>query len=235
MAQDNQNPRSVTSVGDSEAVRHLKLAISNGKPWHIALLESIRLWSWAEESHNGQHYRYLIDGEAFDWLLLAERLSEEVAESIPKQELEDLLFFGRLPAEVSEDEFKRLIGSAKYRAYLNYFYGVTIERFVLLAAEEDICKENHSHVFSRKDGGELDDGYQRVYGARHEDLLRRFRKEKGYPDGDSITLSQLQEFTYWLFKYRLVNCDKARVASDTKKGLEFYRRQYLQGKAVDSK
>ncbi|GAJ03845.1 unnamed protein product, partial [marine sediment metagenome] len=28
------------------------------------------------------------------------------------------------------------------------------------------------------------------------------------------------EFTYWLFKYRLNHCDKARVASDTKKGLE---------------
>jgi len=235
MAKDSRNHCSVTSAGDSEAVRHLKLAVASGKPWYIALLESIGLWSWVEESHNGQHYCYLIDGEAFDWLLLAERLSEEVSESIPEQELEELLFFGKLPAEVSEDEFKRLIGGAKYRAYLNYFYGVIVERFVLLAAEEDICKENHSHVFTVKDGGEADDGYQRVYGASHQDLLRRFREEKGYPESDIITLGQLQEFTYWLFKYRLVNCDKARIASDTKKGLEFYRRQCLQGKTPESK
>lgn len=40
-----------------------------------------------------------------------------------------------------------------------------------------------------------------------------------------MTIDQLQEFTYWLFKYRLKNCDKERVASDTRKGVEYLRRQ----------
>jgi len=31
----------------------------------------------------------------------------------------------------------------------------------------------------------------------------------------------MKEFTYWLFKYRLKHCDKARVASDTKKALDW--------------
>ncbi len=233
MVQDNSTPCSLTSAADSEAIQHLKQAIAGGRPWHIALLEAIGLWSWPEESHNGQHYRYLIDGEAFDWLLLAERLSEEVADSIPQQELENLLFFGRLPQELSENDFKKLIGIAKYRAYLNYFYGVTIEKFVLLSAEEEICKENHSHIFSAKDKGGSTDGYQRVYGASREELLGLFRRDKSYPDSDSISLSQLQEFTYWLFKYRLANCDKARVASDTKKGLEYYKIQCEQARRVE--
>jgi hypothetical protein len=232
MVQDNENPFSMTSAADSEAIQHLKQAIAGGRTWHIALLEAIGLWSWPEESHNGQHYRYLIDGEAFDWLLLAERLSEEVVDNIPKQELEALLFFGKFPEALSEDDFKRLIGVAKYRAYLNYFYGVTIEKFVLLAVEEEICKENHSHIFSAKDKGGSTDGYQRVYGASREDLLRLFRHDKGYPDSDIVSLGQLQEFTYWLFKYRLANCDKARVASDTKKGLEYYKLQCEQARRV---
>jgi len=50
-------------------------------------------------------------------------------------------------------------------------------------------------------------------------LLDSFRKEKRYPKRKSITLSELKEFTYWLFKYRLKKCDKSRVASDTKKAL----------------
>ena len=222
MPEDNSNYCSVASVGDSEAVRHLRQAIASGKPWHIALLEAIGLWSWPEERYNGQHYCYLVNGEAFDWLLLAQRLCEEVADLVPEQELLNLLFFGRFPEEFSEEDFRRLIGTAKYRAYLNYFYGVIVERFVLLAVEEEISKEYQAHVFSKNDGDYVD-GYQRVYGARQEALLQCFRENRGYPAGDNITLSQLQEFTYWLFKYRLANCDKARVASDTKKGLEYLK------------
>jgi len=226
MAQDNINHCSVTSVGDSEAVQHLKQAIANGRPWHIALLEAIGLWSWPEESHGEHHYCYLIDGEAFDWLLLAQRLCQEVDGLIPEQELTDLLFFGRLPEELSEDGFKSLIGAAKYHAYLNYFYGVIVEKFVLLAVEEEISKEYQSHVFS-SDRGDMRDSYQRVYGASREELLRQFRKDKGYPEGDTMPLGQLQEFTYWLFKYRIANCDKPRVASDTKKGLDYLKRQQV--------
>jgi hypothetical protein len=224
MAQDSKNPCSVTSVGDSEAVQHLKQAIASGEPWHIALLEAIGLWSWPEESHGEYHYCYLIDGEAFDWLLLAQRLCQEVDGLIPEQELIDLLFFGRLPEELSEDAFKRLIGPAKYHAYLNYFYGVIVEKFVILAVEEEISKEYQSHNFYR-DRGEVEDSYQRVYGASRAVLLRKFRKDKGYPESDGMTLGQLQEFTYWLFKYRIANCDKPRVASDTKKGLDYFKRQ----------
>ena len=36
----------------------------------------------------------------------------------------------------------------------------------------------------------------------------------------SHTLTELKEFTYWLFKRRIKIWDPARVASDTRKGLE---------------
>ena len=225
MRQDNPIPFSVASVGDGEAVQHLKQAIANGKPWHVALLGAIGLWSWPEESHGEHHYCYLIDGEAFDWLLLAQRLCTEVDGLIPEEELVDLLFFGRMPEELSEEDFKRLIGAAKYHAYLNYFYGVVVEKFILLAVEEEIYKECQTHIYSR-DKSDIVDSYQRVYGASRSTLLRKFREDKGYPQSDTMTLSQLQEFTYWLFKYRIAHCDKPRVASDTKKGLEYLRRQF---------
>lgn len=223
MPEEASDLNSVTSIENNEAIRYLKQAIAWGKPWHIALLEAIALWTWPEEDHKGHRYCYLLDGEAFDWLLLAERLCQEIADAIPEQELVELLFFGKLPEEISDEEFKELIGSAKYHAYLNYLYGVTVEKFVLLAIDEEIRKERQSHVFSGRDGG-LDDGYQRVYGASQQTLLQRFREETGYSQSGDITLSELKEFTYWLFKYRLRNCDKARVASDTRKGVEYLRR-----------
>ncbi|OGO00557.1 MAG: hypothetical protein A2Y59_05910 [Chloroflexi bacterium RBG_13_52_14] len=226
MTEDSRNSNAVTSAGDSEAVQHLKQAIAGGRPWHIALLEAIGLWSWPEESHDGQYYRYLVAGEAFDWLLLAERLCKEVDGLIPEAELSALLFFGKLPEEVSQEDFKRLIGSSKYHAYLNYFYGIIVEQAIILAVEEEICKENHTQVFSKNEKGFFD-SYYRVYGASQETLFHWFMQDKGYPESDNISLAQWQEFTYWMFRFRLANCDKARVASDTKKGLEYLNRQRI--------
>lgn len=226
MSRDRSRVSWEGSGGDSAAIRHLKRSIAHGKPWYIALLEAIGLWVCPEENHNGHHYCYLIDGEAFDWLLLAERLCQEVADAIPEEELAALLFSGRLPEDVSQEEFRNFIGDAKYHAYLNYLYGVTIEECVLLAVEEEIRKERQAHVFS-VDEGEFADSYHRLYGANQETLLQLFRREKKYPQSKTISLEQAQEFTYWLFKYRLKNCDKARVASDTKKGVEHLKRQNL--------
>jgi hypothetical protein len=59
------------------------------------------------------------------------------------------------------------------------------------------------------------------------ELLNQFRKSKGYPRTSSITLSEMKEFTYWLFKYRLENCDRSRVASDTKKAMEYLQKQFV--------
>jgi len=209
---------------EDEAIGHLKDAVSGGTPWHVALLEAIALWLPAEESYNGRRYVYLIDGEAFDWVLLAERLCAEIPDAVPEGELRDLLFSGRLPREIGADEFRDAMGSAKYHAYLNYFYGVTVEKFVLLAVEEEIEKERHGQVFSGSDDGEHD-AHQRLYGARQKTLLGMFRTESCYAQVDGIGLDELKAFTYWLFKYRLRNHDKERVASDTAKGVRFLTRQ----------
>jgi hypothetical protein len=200
-----------------EAIRHLEQAILSGKHWYIALLEAIRLWTGSEETYNGRHYRYLIDGEALDWLLLAERLCEAVDDLVPEEEKLALLFQGRPPIKLTKDRFKELIGGAKYRQYLNYFYGVTVEEALILAVQGEVRKEWRASAYSEHNL--LNEVYQRIYGATKATLLKRFRREKGYPQLKSISLTELREFTYWLFKYRLKNCDKARVASDTKKAL----------------
>lgn len=224
---ENQlQPFGPTSVsGDEEAIRHLKEAIAQGKHWYIALLEAIGLWTRAEETYNGRHYRYLIANEAFDWLLLAERLLEEVNSLIPEKELIDLLFFGKGPIELTKDEFRHLIGEAKYCAHLNYFYGVTVEEALILAVEEEARKEQRARAFNQSHHP-AEEAYQRIYSASLNTLIRRFRREKDYPQRSSMALADLKEFTYWLFKYRLKECDRARVASDTKKALNELRQQW---------
>jgi 8-oxo-dGTP pyrophosphatase MutT (NUDIX family) len=202
---------------DEEALDHLRQALASGADWFTALTEAIALWRQPEETLNGRRYRYLIEGEAFDWLLLAERLCE-AADGIPAEEKEALLFFGRLPVELGEGQFRRLLGPAKHRAHLNYRYGVTVEEALQLAVEEELHKERRCHVWSG-DGGVQETAFERIYDRPREDLLADFREARGFPQSDSITYGELKEFTYWLFKHRLRRSDPARVASDTRKAL----------------
>ncbi len=206
------------STRDTQAIQELKSAIAEGKNWYVAVLEGIRLWISAEEHYNGRHYQYLIDNEAFDWLALVERLCEELNGLVPEKERENLLFFGIPPIELSKDEFKNIIGDFKYQAHLNYFYGVLVESFLVLAETEEIRKKRRVLGLS-SDNGVVDNAYQRIYGATQSALLKQFRKERHHTQLKSISFSELNEFTYWLFKYRIKNRDKSRMASDTKKAL----------------
>ena len=211
-------PAEAASNDSNPAIKHLKQAIIGGQHWYIALLEAIGLWTQNEETCNGRRYRYLIDGEAFDWLLLAERLCEAAGELIPEEEKIALLFHGQPPLSLSNSKFKALIGGTKYRQYLNYFYGVTVEEALVLTVQEEVRKEKRISGH-KKELNITDEVYQRIYGATRPELLKDFRREKGYRRLKSISLTELKEFTYWLFNYRLKNCDRARIASDTKKAL----------------
>jgi hypothetical protein len=215
----------LTSAEDAEAIRHLRQAIVGGRHWYIALLEAVGLWTDAEETHDGRKYRYLIAGEAFDWLLLAERLCGAVDGLLPDDEKTALLFYGAPPLKLTPDEFRGLIGEGKYRQYLNYFYGVVVEEALFLAVQEEVRKEKRIRGY-HKEHDTANEVYRRIYGATKTELLKRFRQEKKHPLLRSITLTELKEFTYWLFKYRLRRCDKTRVASDTRKALEQLRRQW---------
>ena len=217
---DNQLiPTETTPAADNRAIIHLKQEIASGKNWYLALLEAIGLWTGAEETYQGRHYRYLIDGEAFDWLLLAERLCREVSDLLPEAERDALLFHSQPPVILSAKEFKKLIGGGKYQQYLNYFYGVTVEEALLRAVEAEIRKEKRISGYAREENL-ANEAYRRIYGSTKAILLKRFRRQRRYPQLKSTSLDELKEFSYWLFKYRLQQCDRARVASDTKKALE---------------
>ncbi|MFC1941292.1 hypothetical protein ACFLWL_02660 [Chloroflexota bacterium] len=218
---DNQLPLlQPPPAADAEVIRYLEQAITKGKHWYIALLEAIGLWDTAEETHNGRTYCYLIDGEAFDWLLLAERLCQAVDGLLPKDEETSLLFYGKPPLNLPAKKFKELMGSDKYRQYLNYFYGITVEEALVWAIQEEVRKERQASGYC-KETDATNEVYRRTYGATKAVLLRHFRREKGYPHLRTISLTEFKEFTYWLFKYRLKQCDKTKIASDTKKALDW--------------
>ena len=80
-----------------DPVEHFRDAVASGDPWFEALMQAIALWERPEEEIGQRRFRYLIGGEAFDWLMLAERLLQETSGDVPEDEAERLLFESRPP------------------------------------------------------------------------------------------------------------------------------------------
>jgi hypothetical protein len=212
------SPVDQATTAEPEAIIRFREQLAEGRPWVDALLEAVGSWRLPHELVDGHEYVYLIAGEAFDWLALASRLLAVAPESVLADDRERLLFQGALPAGVSESQFREALGTAKYRAHLNYFYGIVVEEALWLSMEREVAKERG--VRGLHHGlGVHDVISQRLYGADQASLVRRFRRTQGQKVSISFTLSDWKAFTYWLFKHRLSRCDSARIASDTRKGL----------------
>ncbi|MBM3932954.1 MAG: hypothetical protein FJ319_01405 [SAR202 cluster bacterium] len=189
------------------------------------------LWTPPSETIDGRDYRYFIGGEAFDGLLLAERLLGEVEGLVPAGEAEELFFAGRFPKAFDSQKFKDLLGVEKYRGYLNFYYGVTVEAALQLAVEMEVEKRCISNgILYVRDYSEQ--AFAKIYHKSQEELLEMFREANGTPQSEEIEFSELNEFTYWLFKYRWKYSDKAKIASDTRKGMEMLSRMESAGKRV---
>ncbi len=199
----------------TEASAYFREQLAAGAPWHRALLEAMGMWTLPEEIWRGRRYRYIVGREAFDWLLLADRLCAEVGDSIPTEELEMLLFHGVLPEPIEGDELRSLLGASKHQGYLNYHYGIVLEEALQLAAEESMRKRHTSLGYS--DSEELvEDAFRHLYNDSRSNLFKEFRKVIGGEHRRSFSLTDLKEFTYWLHKRRVNYWDPARVASDTR-------------------
>lgn len=209
-----------------EAILRLRNEVLSGRHWFDAVLDAIGTWRLPEETVDGREFRYLVAGEAFDWLLLAERLLDELRDLVPPREADALLFEGQWPIDLDDDEFAERLGAAKFSAHLNYLYGVLVEEALQLHIEEEMLKEAYARAWGHDP--RTDEGmYRRVYGKPLAELKALYYEKTGILVRDKIELADLKAFTYWLFRFRLKWQDKARVASDTRKGLAQLTRMEL--------
>lgn len=211
--------RKKTASPETEALTRFRKALRAGEDWFDALLDAIGRWEASEEDVDGRRYQYLIGGEAFDWLLLAERLCEAADGDIPDEESEALLFFGRPPRMVDDAEFRRAIGDSKHRAHLNFLYGIAVEEALQVSVEEEVLKDFRACGGWKDKQGLEQQVYERVYGRSRDELLAAFAEERGDLAGGEMSFGDWRAFTYWLFKFRVNQSDPARVASDTRKAL----------------
>lgn len=206
---------------------------AGGPAWKVAVLDALAAWPLASEVVDGEKLDYLIGGEAFDWRLLAGRLAAAAGDAARETEVRAWLDDPDPSGGFEEAEFTRLLGVDKYRSHLNYLYGVTVERALLAAVEEEITKRRVASGQSATERAR-DEAYERLYEGRREALWADFCGEdkdrprgRSGPSHDLLSLADLDAFTYWLFKRRLKRLDPARVASDTRKGLNQLERMRL--------
>ena len=211
-------PSTPTDGKDATAIAHLIGALESGVDWPTAVLEAMSIWRTATETIGDRRNNYFVGGEAFDWMLMAERLCEAAGALIPEDEREELLFSGRFPESFEAERFKELLGVQKHSGFLNYYYGVVVEEALQLAVEREVHKRAVSNG-NQYQGDFSEEACFRIYRRSRTELLQDFCAEMGYINEGVISLSQCKEFLYWLFKYRMRISDKAKVASDTRKGI----------------
>ena len=217
---------SETLPAPDEAILRMRQAVTEGQHWFEALLDAVGRWRMARETVRDREYSYIIGGDAFDWLLLAERIIDEIGDIVPPRESHAQLYYGRWPIDIDDEEFAARLGQTKYSAHLNYLYGVLVEEALQLFVEEEIHKESRSRAWGQDPREDLS-MYGRVYGNSRQALLSKYYEDTGVLLGEKVPYADWKAWTYWLFKQRLKLQDKARVASDTRKGLAQLSRMEL--------
>ncbi len=205
-----------------QAVEAYRRALRRGDDWYEALLQIVSRWVAPFEIIDGVEHVYLVGGEAFDWLRLAQRLIDAAGDLVPAAETERLLIMGLPPRTETEEDFEHAIGPAKYRAHLNFQYGVVIEELLMLATEQELLKAGGLTHYGRRNADIA--AYEHVYGKPLEELKALYLLEDGREVTEEMDLSEMHAFTYWLSKYRLRAMEPARVASDTKKAMQMMAR-----------
>ncbi|MBU87909.1 MAG: hypothetical protein CL722_02805, partial [Chloroflexi bacterium] len=105
--------------------------LNDPKDWQISILKKIAQCPLPKTQTNSNRSNYLIFGEALDWKLLAENISFKECGKI-SDKLQSWLALSDPIGGFNEIQFKRHVGLEKYRAVLSFFYGVTVERALVI-------------------------------------------------------------------------------------------------------
>jgi len=200
-------------------------ALIQGFDWQDVVLEAIKVWHIPEERKGNHKFIYLILGEAFNWIRLATRIINACQIKASNKQINDFLFNGYIPANLSEYEFRSKIGDIKYKGWQNYYYGVMVEQCVVELSKSNMIKKAYASGV-RITEQNLDSVFKETYGDYLDVLWRRFnlnnhKNNKKYYLPKTTGESDSEQFTYWLFKLRLSRSAPEVFASRTKEALKY--------------
>ena len=195
-------------------IKNLRENVCNGTDWHKAIIDCIVLWTAKEEFYRGYKYSYWIDNEAFDWITLTERLVSAIKSYIPKTDYYNVTFTGLLPSVESYTYLKTKISNTKLSQMRNYYYGIIIENFIYHYKSVQYQKNSLDYL------KEEENFYEDIYGKKLNFLYDQFISQTKITNRHKLNIYEYKKFSYWLFKYRINNSDKTKMANETNLALE---------------
>ena len=134
-------------------------------------------------------------------------------------------FVGNCRVKWGKNGLDRLSVRSGTPLHLNYWYGVVVEEALQLSVENGIRKNHRARCYQDNESL-IEETFRHIYGETRVALAAQFIDAADClwgGDAETFTLTGYKEFTYWLFKRRLKKWHPARVASDTRRGLEMLR------------
>ena len=181
-------------------------------------MKIIGQWPLKSENFDNIEYQYWVNDEAFNWHLLASRLIFSITETTNKQILNELLHSTYLLPGSDQGKIINLFPPDKYRAHLNFIYGVVLEEVIICFNE----MEKHKDVINQFHASDVINAvYLDLYGYNFSEFIRIYEFEKKIKLDKFDSLYSHYDFLYWSWKYRLKKSTPEKIAYDSQSGINF--------------
>ena len=163
-------------------------------------------------------YQYWINDEAFNWYLLASRIIFSVKDEQNIKKLDHFLSIEHFLPGSDQRIIINLFPPDKYRAHLNFIYGVILEEVIICFNEMEKNKDVLNQ-FNVTDSINL--VYLNLYGMDYTEFIRLYEFETKTKLDQFDTLHSYYNFLYWSWKYRLMKSTPEKIAYDSQSGINF--------------
>ena len=181
-------------------------------------LKIIGHWPLKSEIIDGIEYQYWINDEAFNWYLLASRIIFSVKDEQNIKKLDHFLSTVHFLPGSDQRIMINLFPPDKYRAHLNFIYGVILEEVIICFNEMEKNKDVLNQ-FNVTDSINL--VYLNLYGMDYTEFIRLYEFETKTKLDQFDTLHSYYNFLYWSWKYRLKKSTPEKIAYDSQSGINF--------------
>jgi len=181
-------------------------------------LKIIGHWPLKSEIIGDMDYQYWINDEAFNWYLLASRIIFSVKDEQNIKKLDHFLSTVHFLPGSDQRIMINLFPPDKYRAHLNFIYGVILEEVIICFNEMEKNKDVLNQ-FNVTDSINL--VYLNLYGMDYTEFIRLYEFETKTKLDQFDTLHSYYNFLYWSWKYRLMKSTPEKIAYDSQSGINF--------------
>ncbi|PZC40750.1 MAG: hypothetical protein DK305_000378 [Chloroflexi bacterium] len=205
-------------LNPNEGLEIFTKLINNNVSLEKAILTIIGRWAVKEEIVDNVNYQYWINDEVFNWLFLASRILDASKDLIEIDLSLSFLFNTYILPGGDQTILTRAFPPYKYKAHLNFLYGVLLEESIIIVNDMQGNKEALSGLTKNFKN---DSTYLILYGYTYDEFIRLYEYENKLHITQFNSLNDYYNFLYWSWQYRIKNSTPEKIAYDTHTGISY--------------